>query len=44
MYAVIKRDLLNGVNAIFLPHATGNLSNDELVNILQSVHKVFDLN
>jgi len=30
----IRRDLLNCVNTILLPHSMGNLSHDELVNIL----------
>ena len=39
MYDDIRRDLLNGVNAILLPHGMGNLSNDELVNILLYGHE-----
>ena len=34
MYDDIRRHLLNCENAILLPHSIGNLSNDELVNIL----------
>ena len=39
MYDDIRRDLLNGVNAILLPHGIGNLSNDELVNSLHYSHE-----
>ena len=39
MYDDIRRDLLNGVNAILLPHGMGNLSKDELVNILLYGHE-----
>ena len=39
MYDDIRRDRLNGVNAILLPHGMGNLSNDELVNILLYGHE-----
>ena len=41
MYDDIKCDLLNGVNAILLPHGMGNLSNDKLVNILLYGHESF---
>ena len=40
MYDDIRRDLLNGVNAILLPHGMGNLLNDELGNILGVIHLV----
>ena len=39
MYDDIRRDLLNGVNAMLLPYGMGNLSNDELVNILLYGHE-----
>ena len=39
MYVDIRCDLLNGANAILLPHGMGNLSNYELVNILIDGHK-----
>ena len=39
MYDDIRHRLLNGVNAILLPHVMGNLSNDELVNILLYGHE-----
>ena len=42
-YDDIRRGLLNGVNAVLLPYGMGNLSNDELVNILLNVMKVFHL-
>ena len=38
-YDDIRRDLLNRVNAILLPHSMENLSNDELVNILLYDHE-----
>ena len=46
MYDDIRRDLLNCVNAILLPHSMGNLSNDGLVNVLLSGHESlsFELN
>ena len=39
MYDDIRCDLFNGVNAILLPHGMGNLSKDELVNILLYGHE-----
>ena len=39
MYDDIRRDLLNGVNAILFSHGMVNLSNDELVNILLYGHE-----
>ena len=39
MYDDIRHDLLNGVNAILLPHSIVNLLNDELINILLYGHK-----
>ena len=39
MYDGIRRDLLNSVNAILLPHGMGNLSKDELVHILLYGHE-----
>ena len=39
MYDDIRRNLFNGVHAILLPHGTGTLSNDELVNILPFGHE-----
>ena len=46
MYDDITRDLLNGVNAILLPLGMGNLSNDELVDILLYGHEIllFEMN
>ena len=41
MYDDIRRDLLNGLNAVLLPHGIGNLSNDEFVNILLYGMKFF---
>ena len=39
MYVRIRPDFLNGVNAILLPHGMGNLSKEELVNILLYGHE-----
>ena len=39
MYDDIRRDLLSGANAILLPLGMGNLSNEELVDILLYGHE-----
>ena len=46
MYDDIRCDLLNGVNAILLPHGMVNLSNDGLINIILYGHErlSFELN
>ena len=46
MYDDIRRDLLNGVNAILLPHGIENLSKEELVNTLLYGHEslLFEMN
>ena len=43
MYDDIRRDLLNGANALLLPHGMGHLSKDELVNILLYGHETLSL-